>query len=320
MIHYITKRIFHMVLVVIGISFIIFTVMSLTPGDPAQIILGDGATPEDIAQLRNELGLNDNLFIRFFRYISNAVQGDLGTSYRTGDSVVSELFNRFPNTALLAIFGVGGAALIGVPIGIISAVKQYSIIDNVTMIAAMVMTSIPAFWLGLLLMLQFALNLGWLPAIGADSWQSFILPSTTLAIGNMAVIIRMTRSTMLEVIREDYIRTAKAKGAGKRSIILTHALKNALLPVVTTIGINFGTQLGGAIVVETVFSIPGLGTLIITSVRQKDIPMVTGAVLFIALTICIVTFTMDILYSFLDPRVELHSKYKRIKTRKKATV
>jgi len=304
-----------MVLVVLGITFIIFSVMTLTPGDPAQIILGDGATQEAIAALRQELGLNDNLFVRFFRYVWEALQGNFGNSYRTGQAVVIELLNRLPNTILLAIFGVGGAALIGVPIGITSAVKQYSILDNITMVLAMVMTSIPAFWLGLLLMLKFALDMGLLPAIGVDTWHGFILPSITLAIGNMAVIIRMTRSTMLEVIREDYIRTARAKGASNRSVIWTHALRNALLPVITTIGINFGIQLGGAIVVETVFSIPGLGTLIITSVRQKDIPMVMGAILFVALTICVVTFAMDIIYTFLDPRVKIQKRQKQIGVR-----
>lgn len=312
MLNFVTKRILSMLLVVLGISFLIFSVMSLSPGDPAQIILGDGASQEDIAELREEMGLNDNLLVRFFRYIWNAIQGDLGNSYRTGQAVLVELLNRLPNTVLLAIFGVGAAAMIGVPIGIISAVKQYSIIDNVTMVLAMVMTSIPAFWLGLLLMLRFALGWGVVPAIGVDTWQGYILPSVTLAIGNMAVIIRMTRSTMLEVFREDYIRTARAKGASKRSVVLKHALRNALLPIITTIGINFGIQLGGAIVVETVFSIPGLGTLIITSVRQKDIPMVMGAIIFVALMICLVTFLMDILYTFLDPRVKIKKRQKQM--------
>lgn len=310
MLNYITKRLIATFFVVLGISFIIFSVMSLSPGDPAQIILGDGASQEDIANLREEMGLNDNLFVRYFRYITKALRGNLGNSYRTGQPVGIELIARLPNTILLAFFGVGAAAMIGVPIGMISAVKQYSIVDNVTMILAMIMTSMPPFWLGLMLMLSFALNLGLVPAIGVDIWQGFILPSVTLAIGNMAVIIRMTRSTMLEVLREDYIRTARAKGASKRNVVWNHALRNALLPVITTIGINFGIQLGGAIVVENVFSIPGLGTLIITSVRQKDIPMVMGSIIIIALMICLVTLLMDILYTFLDPRVKIEKGQK----------
>ena len=296
-----------MIPVILGISFIIFSVLALTPGDPAQIILGDGATQEAIEELREEMGLNDFFVLRYLRYIADALRGDFGQSYRTRLPVIDELMMRLPNTMTLALFGVGFAALIGVPIGIISAVKQYTLIDNVTRTFAMIMTAIPAFWLGLMLMLLFALRLGWLPAIGVDSWRSFVLPSVTLAIGNMAVMIRMTRSTMLEVIREDYVRTALAKGASHRRVILRHALMNALLPIITTIGINFGLQMGGAMICETVFSIPGLGTLIITSVRQKDVPMVMASVIFVALTISVVTLAMDLIYSYLDPRIKMQN-------------
>ncbi len=296
-----------MIPVILGISFIIFSVLALTPGDPAQIILGDGATQEAIEELREEMGLNDFFVLRYLRYIAGALRGDFGQSYRTRLPVIDELMMRLPNTMTLALFGVGFAALIGVPIGIISAVKQYTLIDNVTRTFAMIMTAIPAFWLGLMLMLLFALRLGWLPAIGVDSWRSFVLPSVTLAIGNMAVMIRMTRSTMLEVIREDYVRTALAKGASHRRVILRHALMNALLPIITTIGINFGLQMGGAMICETVFSIPGLGTLIITSVRQKDVPMVMASVIFVALTISVVTLAMDLIYSYLDPRIKMQN-------------
>jgi peptide/nickel transport system permease protein len=300
-----------MIPVILGISFIIFSILALTPGDPAQIILGDGASQEAINALREKMGLNDFFVVRYIRYIFNAVRGEFGTSYRTQLPVLRELMTRLPNTMVLALFGVGFAASIGVPIGIISAVKQYTLVDNVTRAFAMIMTAIPAFWLGLMLMLFFSLRLGWLPAIGIDSWQGFILPSATLAVGNMAVMIRMTRSTMLEVIREDYIRTAKAKGASSRRVILRHALANALLPIVTTIGLNFGVQMGGAMICETVFSIPGLGTLIITSVRQKDIPMVMAAVLFVAFTISFVTLAMDLIYSYFDPRVRMQNFKKR---------
>jgi peptide/nickel transport system permease protein len=296
-----------MIPVIIGISFIIFSILALTPGDPAQIILGDGATPEAISELREQMGLNDFFIVRYIRYIAGAVRGDFGLSYRTQLPVLNELLARLPNTLVLALFGVGCAAMVGVPIGIISAVKQYTLIDNATRVFAMVMTAIPAFWLGLMLMLAFALKLRLVPAIGADTWEGFILPSVTLAIGNMAVMIRMTRSTMLEVIREDYIRTALAKGVSRRKVILRHALANALLPIVTTIGINFGLQMGGAMICETVFSIPGLGTLIITSVRQKDIPMVMASVIFVALTISLVTLAMDLIYSFFDPRVRMQN-------------
>lgn len=301
-----------MIPVILGISFIIFTILALTPGDPAQMILGENATPEAIAEKREELGLNENFFVRYFKYMGNALTGDFGRSYRTNLPVWDELMSRFPNTLVLAFFGIGLAVVIGVPIGILSAVKQYSIIDTVSLGLALVMTSIPAFWMGLMLMLVFALHLDLLPAVFDDTtWKSFVLPSVTLAIGTMATLIRMTRSTMLEVIREDYIRTARAKGAREKTVIFKHALRNALLPVVTVIGINFGLQLGGAVICESVFSIPGLGTLMITSVRQKDIPMVMAAVLFVALTISVVNLLIDILYSYIDPRVK--SQY--VKTR-----
>ena len=309
MLRFIGKRLLMMVPVILGISFIIFAIMVLTPGNPAQMKLGENATPEAIAALEEEMGLNDNFFVRYFRYIGNALRGDFGRSYRTDLPVFDELMSRFPNTLTLAFFGIGLAVVIGVPIGILSAVKQYSIIDTVSLGMALIMTSIPAFWLGLMLMLVFSLHLDLLPAASDGTWKSFILPSVTLAIGTMATLIRMTRSTMLEVIREDYIRTARAKGASERTIIFRHALRNALLPVVTTIGINFGLQLGGAVICESVFSIQGLGTLMITSVRQKDIPMVMASVLFVALTISVVNLLIDILYTYIDPRVK--SQYVR---------
>ena len=300
-----------MIPVILGISFIIFTILAMTPGNPAQMILGENATPEAIEQKEEELGLNENFFVRYFKYMANALTGDFGKSYRTNLPVWDELMTRFPNTLILAFFGIGLAVVIGVPIGILSAVKQYSIIDTISLGLALIMTSIPAFWLGLMLMLVFSLRLDLLPAVFDGSWQSYVLPSITLAIGTMATLIRMTRSTMLEVIREDYIRTARAKGAPEKTIVFKHALRNALLPVVTVIGINFGLQLGGAVICESVFSLPGLGTLMITSVRQKDIPMVMAAVLFVALTISLVNLLIDILYSYIDPRVK--SQY--VKTR-----
>ncbi len=293
-----------MIPVILGISFIIFTILALTPGDPAQMILGENATPEAIEMKREELGLNENFFVRYFKYMGKAVLGDLGRSYRTNLPVVEELMTRFPHTLILAFFGIGMAVVIGIPIGILSAVKQYTIIDTLSLGLALIMTSIPAFWLGLMLMLVFGLRLDLLPAIYDETWQSYVLPVVTLAIGSMATLIRMTRSTMLEVIREDYIRTARAKGAPEKSVVFKHALRNALLPVVTVIGINFGLQLGGAVICESVFSLPGLGTLMITSVRQKDVPMVMAAVLFVALTISIVNLLVDILYSYIDPRVK----------------
>lgn len=301
---FIAKRLLAMIPVLIGITFIIYTILALTPGDPVVAILGETATQEQIEELREEMGLNDFFVIRYFKYIFNAVRGDFGTSYRTGLSVVSELMARLPYTFILAFFGVGLATIIGVPIGIVSAVKQYTLTDNVVTAVAMIMCSVPPFWLSLMLMMLFSLKLGWFPSIGVDSWRNFVIPIVAMAIGNMATMIRMTRSMMLEVIREDYIRTARAKGASERTIILKHALRNAILPVVTQVGISFGFQLGGAMVCETVFSIPGLGNMIITAVRQKDIPMVMGAIIFVAAAISLVNLLMDVVYVWIDPRLK----------------
>lgn len=304
MLKFIFKRFIFMIPVIVGISFIIFSIMALTPGDPARLILGENASQSDVDQLREEMGLNDNFVIRYINYMKDVLKGDFGTSYRTKIPVYDEVFARFPNTLVLAFWGISLSVLIGVPVGIVSAVKQYSIIDTVSLAAALILTSIPAFWLGLMLILFFSLKLDMLPSTGVDTWRNFILPSVTLAAGTMATLIRMTRSTMLEVIRQDYIRTARAKGAAERTIVFKHALRNALLPVITIIGINFGFQLGGAMVIETVFAMPGLGTLMITSVRMKDTPMVMASVLFVAVAISIVNLTVDILYSYVDPRIK----------------
>ena len=304
MLKFIFKRLLMIIPVIIGISFIIFTIMNFTPGDPARLILGESASQTDVEELREEMGLNDNFVVRYVNYMKDVLRGDFGNSYRNRIPVYDEVFARFPNTLILAFWGISLSVVIGVPIGIISAVKQYSIIDTMSLGVALILTSIPAFWLGLMLILLFSLKLNLLPSTGVDTWRHFILPSVTLAAGTMATLIRMTRSTMLEVIRQDYIRTAKAKGAGERRIIFKHALRNALLPVITIIGINFGFQLGGAMVIETVFAMPGLGTLMITSVRMKDTPMVMASVFFVAVAVSLVNLLVDLLYSVIDPRIK----------------
>ena len=303
MLKYIAKRLLMLIPVILGISFIIFSIMSLTPGDPARLILGENASEEQVHELRIQMGLDNPFVIRYADYIFDAVKGDFGKSYRNGIPVFEEIFSRFPNTIKLAFWGITLSIVIGIPVGIISAVKQYTIIDSLSLVAAMLLTSIPAFWLGLMLILVFSLKLDLLPTTGVDTWKNFVMPSVTLAAGTMATLIRMTRSTMLEVIRQDYIRTAKAKGAGERRIVFKHALRNALLPVVTVIGINFGFQLGGAMIIETVFAMPGLGTLMITSVRMRDTPMVMASVLFVAVAIGITNLAVDILYAYIDPRI-----------------
>lgn len=307
---YIGKRLILLIPVLLGVSFILFSVMNLSKGDPARLILGEFASQEDVDMLRDEMGLNDNFFVRYGNYLRSALKGDLGKSYRTNTPAVEEIAARFPTTFKLALAASTISIIIGIPVGIISAVKQYSVIDVVSTITALLLTSIPVFWLGLMLIMIFSLKLDLLPATGADSWVNYILPSISLAAVSTATLIRMTRSTMLEVIRQDYIRTAKAKGATPRRIIFKHSLRNALLPVITIIGINFGRHLGGAVVIENVFAMSGLGQLIISSVRMKDTPMVLASVMFVAIISGLVNLGVDILYAYIDPR--LKSQYMKV--------
>lgn len=304
MLKYIGKRLILMLPVILGISFILFTIMDLTPGDPARMILGEYASQEEVDALREEMGLNENFFVRYGKYVADAVTGDFGTSYRSSTPVVEEIAARFPATLQIALLAMFLAVLIGIPVGIISAVKQYSFADILSTVIALAFTSIPAFWLGLLLILLFSVRLHLLPAVGSDTWKHMLMPAVSLAAAQMATIIRMTRSTMLEVIRQDYIRTAKAKGAPQRRIIFHHAIKNALLPVITTVGLSMGNLLGGALIIENVFGISGLGTLIVNSVKSKDTPMLIGSVMFAAVIAGLVNLIVDVLYTYIDPRIK----------------
>lgn len=306
---YILQRLGMMVIVVFGISFIVFTIMNLTPGNAAQLILGQSASPEQVARLEEELGLNNPFFVRYFEYIFNMLKGDFGESYQTGLPVLQEILSRFPTTLTLAAIAMFIATLVGVPVGVISAVRQYSIVDGVSTIAALIFASVPSFVLGLVLMLIFSLNLHWLPATGISGFSSYIMPALTLSAGTMATLVRMTRSTMLEVLKQDYIRTARAKGAAEKSIILKHSLRNALLPIVTVIGVDFGYLLGGTVVIESVFSISGIGSLLISCIRMKDTPVVMAAIMFVTLAYSLVNLVVDIIYAYIDPRIK--SQYER---------
>ena len=303
MLKYISKRIIYLIPVLIGIVFLVFTIMYFSPGDPAKLILGDRAPEEQVAALRHELGLDLPYYQQLFNYIKNAIHGDFGNSYQLRMPVWDIIKLRFPLTLQLTTFTMLIAALIGVPVGILSAVKQYSVIDAFSVIFALLMASIPAFWLGMLLMLLFSLNLGWLPSSGYEGVKWLILPSITLGFINCATIMRMTRSSMLEVVRQDFIRTARAKGATEKRVVFRHALKNAIIPVITVVGTTFGSSLGGAVVTETVFGLPGMGTQIITAIRQKDNPVVLASVIVIALAFSLVNLIVDILYTYVDPRI-----------------
>ena len=314
MLRYIFRRLLMLIPVVLGVALFIFAVMDFTPGDPAVMILGEGATEAEYAALRAELGLNDPLLLRYGRYILNALKGDFGVSYRTQIPVFQEIAARLPYTAVLAIVSTLIAVTIGLPVGVFSAVKQYSLSDNFALGCALLMTSMPTFWLAMMLVLYFSLKLKWLPAMGVKDWTNFILPAIANASATTASLLRMTRSTMLEVIRQDYIRTARAKGAKESTVIFGHALRNALLPVVTLIGVNFGAALSGTIVIEQVFAMPGLGQLMVNAIRTKDTPMIIASLLFTAIIASLVNLLVDILYAYIDPR--LKAKFSVIKRKK----
>lgn len=306
----IVRRIAQLFLLLIGISFIVFMSMHIAPGDPASIIGGPTATQSDIDAIKEKLGLNDTVFIQYWRYISGVLQGDLGYSFQTKQSVSEALIIRFPNTLNLAIASIIVAVVIGVTVGIISALKRNSWVDIVGTVAALAGISIPNFWLGTILILIFSVNLQWLPVGGlsAPFWtiegmKQLALPAITLGTASAAMIARMTRSTMLEVISADYVRTARAKGVKEKTVIMFHCLRNAMIPVITVIGLNFGFLLGGTIITEQVFAINGVGRLMIDAIASRDFPMVQGSVLLVATLFVVVNLAVDIVYAFIDPRI-----------------
>lgn len=305
---YICKRILMMIPVIIGVSLLVFLVLKMTPGDPARVVAGSEADEATVEQIREELGLNKPVLQQYVDYMLALLHGDMGTSYTTSKPVADEILARMPITFILAFAGVFVAVLIGIPLGIISATKQYSVLDYISTLLALGGVAMPNFWLGLMLILLFSLKLGWLPSGGGDSWTSYVLPAITLGVGATASFMRTTRSSMLEVIRQDYIRTARAKGAGEGRVVMHHALRNAMIPVITVIGLQIGTLLGGAVVNETVFSLPGLGTLMINAINQKNEPVVLGCLITFAIIFSLVNLLIDILYAFIDPRIK--SQYK----------
>ncbi|ODG90489.1 MULTISPECIES: nickel ABC transporter permease [Bacillaceae] len=306
----ILRRLFQLFLLLLGISFLVFASMHLAPGDPAAIIGGPTATKADLNAIRESLGLNDSFFVQYWHYLSGVLHGDLGYSFQTKQSVAEAISIRFPNTLSLAIASMVVAVIIGVITGIVSALKQNSWMDVSSTIIALAGISVPNFWLGAILILIFGVNLQILPVGGLDSpiwtvegFKQIILPSIALGTASAAMIARMSRSSMLEVIRADYIRTARAKGVKEKSIVWIHALKNSMIPVITVIGLNFGFLLGGTIITEQVFAINGVGRLMIDAIAARDFPMVQGAVLLVASLFVIVNLLVDILYVFIDPRI-----------------
>ncbi|MCR3921287.1 MAG: ABC transporter permease [Firmicutes bacterium] len=300
---YITKRLLMIIPVLFTVVFLVFFMVRLIPGDTAEVIAGEQASAQEIENIRKQLKLDQPIHVQFGHYMSGLARGDLGRSARSKRPVMEELMARLPNTVYLMLAAIFIAVVVGVATGTISGVKPYSIFDTLSMFVALFGISMPVFWLGLMLIIYFSVNLGWLPSGGSGTWRHMILPAVALATVPMATISRMTRSSVLDVMRQDYIRTARAKGLTEMSVVWRHALKNALIPVLTVIGLQMGTLLGGAVLTEKVFSWNGLGRLMVDSIVARDYPVVQGAVLLIATSFVFINLIVDILYGYLDSRI-----------------
>jgi len=301
---YIARRVIQTVPVLFGVSLLVFSMLVLVPGDPVQLMLSEFQTsPEQIARLRSQLHLDEPLPVQFGRFVWDAVHGDLGTSIRTRRPVTTEIADNFPSTLQLAVAGLVVAGVIGVTLGIVAAASKQAGVQLGAMLLALIGVSMPSFWLGLLLIFAFSLQIRLFPATGGGDLQHLVLPAVTLGLGAAAILARLTRSSMLEVLRQEYVTTARAKGLAEWLVILRHALKNALIPVVTIFGLQFGQLLAGTVVVETVFARPGIGRLIIDGILNKDFPIVQGVVLVVAVSYVLVNLLVDILYAVLDPRI-----------------
>ena len=306
MLKYILKRILALIPTLIGVSFIVFTLLYFTPGDAVTATMGANAPKEALEATREALGLKDPFLVQYGRFLKNAVfHLDLGKSYITGNSVTKTLVEVFPNTLKLSLFSLSIAVFFGLGLGIVSAVKRYSIWDQLSMVFGLIGLAMPIFWSGLLLILLFSVKWGLLPSSGFASFKYMILPGFALGLQSTAVILRQTRSSMLDVLDQDYIRTARAKGLKESKVVIIHALRNALIPVITTIGLQMGTLLGGSVLTETIFSIPGIGRIMVESIKTRDYPLILGGVLFIALTYCLISLLVDIFYSLADPKIRL---------------
>ncbi|MBS4211548.1 MULTISPECIES: nickel ABC transporter permease [Neobacillus] len=306
MLMFILRRLMQTIPVVIGVTFVVFIIMQLVPGDPAVLLAGEGASKDTIEAIREQLGLNRPLYVQYFDYLMNVFRGDFGVSLKNSQPVLEEILVRLPITMELAFFSIIITIVLGMAAGIISAVKPYSLTDTTVMIVALLGISLPSFWFGLMMMYFFSVKLQILPVAGWESILHVILPALTLGAGGAAIVARMTRSSMLEVIRQDYIRTARAKGLRERVIVYKHALRNALIPVITVVGLQFGALLGGTVLVESIFAINGLGRMIVDSIRMRDLPMVQGGVLVASLVFVIVNLCVDVLYRFFNKRIELN--------------
>lgn len=306
MFKYIAKRILMLIPIIIGITFFVYLILSVTPGDAASLILGAEATEAELAAKRAELGLDQPFVIQYLRYIGGLVRGDFGSSWLTGESVLNGFLRRAPVTLLLGAFSIALSTLLGIALGVIAAVRQHKFIDYFSLVIALVFCSLPAFWFALLVQVVFSINLGWLPSGGVDEgFRSFILPAATLCAASLGANVRMTRSSMLDVFSQDYVRTSRAKGASESYTVLHHVLRNGMMPVITQVGMAFARILGGTVVTESVFSLPGVGAYLTNAVRSRDVPVVLGVLVFMSIMICVVNLLTDLVYAWIDPRVKL---------------
>lgn len=304
MTQFILKRLLALVPVLFGVSLVVFAMIHLTPGDPARLVMGSQpVSAEAVDELRERLGLNRPLHEQYLSFLAGALQGDLGDSFYSRRPVTQEILERLPVTGSLTVFAVFLTLLIGIPAGVLAAARHDTILDYGTMAAAVLGVSIPSFWLGLMLILLFAVHLGWLPVAGVGGFKYYILPGIALAGGGGAVLARLTRSSVLETLGNDYVRTARAKGLSERVVLYRHALRNALIPVVTVVGLQAGSLLAGAVIIETVFALPGLGRLAIHAISGRDYPLVQGIVLFMAVVYTLVNFAVDLVYGLINPRI-----------------
>lgn len=303
---YMGRRVAASIVTLLGVAFIVVALVRLLPGDPARVIAGLEASQKEVERIRENLGLDQPLFTQYWRFLENLAHGDLGTSARTGNPVSAEIAARLPFTIELAFLGTAIGAVLGILLGVAAAVHRSSWIDHLLSSLAVMGVSIPVYWLGIMLIVVFAVNLGWLPASGAETLPSLLLPSFTIGLFSVALVSRMTRTNMLDVLGQDYVRTARAKGLSSNLVVYKHALRNAFIPVLTVIGLQFGNLLGGAVLTESVFGWPGIGRLLVDSIFSRDFPMVQGIVFTFAVMFIIVNIITDLLYTVVDPRVRLY--------------
>jgi peptide/nickel transport system permease protein len=300
---YVTRRLLMLIPVLLGVTFLTFAIAQVTPGDPVVLMLGTYATPERVAELREQLGFNDPLWVQYGRYVWDLLHGDLGTSVRGQTAVLDEILARFPSTLELTLAAMFLSVVGGVSAGVIAATAKRKLVDGATMVTALVGLSIPSFWLAIILILIFGVRLRWVSVTGGEGLKDLILPAVCLALGPTAVLARLTRSSILEVAREDYVQTARAKGLREKAVTLRHILRNALIPVVTVMGLQFASLLGGTVFIESVFARPGLGRFAVNAIAARDYPQVQGMVLFTATIYVLLNLVVDVLYAVLDPRI-----------------